>query len=304
MVWAKQNTLAAIGAATTVATGWLAAVSGSIAAMLLTAAGAAACSAYAVRGWLLRRELAAMAQQHALALGRRDERLAYTAHELRTPLTALINALEIIRSGYAATAEEIEGFLEEADMSAQHLSFLMNDVLDIAAIDDGKLRLELADLRIDQIIGAPVRMLGMQAARNSISMQTEGDDRNLAVHADARRLLQILFNLVSNSIKHSEPGQAIAILVRQESNHMLFRVLDEGHGVADSVRPHLFTAFAGDEAHSRADSTGLGLSICRDLVEQMGGAIGYAPRHTGSEFWFTLPLAKEQVIAPSEAVTQ
>ena len=304
MAWAENNILGAVGVPIVAA-----AAAGDkppatfTVASLLTLCGIALL-AHALSHYWARRPIAALRRAHAESLRKRDERLAQTAHELRTPLTAVMNALEIIRSGFATTAEEIEGFLEEADLAARHLSFLMNDVLDVAAIEAGKLRLEIADHSIAQLMQEGMRMLGMQAARNAITIHTEGDDRDLAVRADARRLLQILFNLVSNSIKHCEPGQLLEIIIRREAEHVLFRVLDEGRGVAAAVRPHLFTAFAGDEQHQRADSTGLGLQICRDLVDQMGGAIGYAPRPVGSEFWFTLPQAQNQVIAPMQPVAQ
>jgi two-component system, sensor histidine kinase and response regulator len=304
MAWAKNRILAAVAMSTVVAAGYWADALGPLVATLLMAIGGAMLVAFATLTLWVRPHLAALSQSHAIALQRRDERLAQTAHELRTPLTAVMNSLDIIRSGFATTAEEIEGFLEEADLAARHLSFLMNDVLDLAAIDAGKLRLEVADHRIELLMQEGMRMLGMQAARNPITITTDGNDRQLAVRADARRLLQVLFNLISNSIKNCDPGQLLEIIIRRESEHVLFRVLDEGRGVAASARPHLFTPFAGDDANHRADSTGLGLTICRDLVEQMGGAIGYIPRPVGSEFWFTLPLAAQQIIAPIEPVAQ
>ena len=304
MAWAKKDILTAIGVLTVVAAGCGASALGPLTTALLAATGGVLLSIVLLNSFVTRRTVADMKCMHAIALQRRNQRLAQTAHELRTPLAAVMNSLEIVRSGFATTAEEIAGFLEEAEMAAQHLSFLMNDVLDIAAIDAGKLRLEIGDHNIRQLTSEGMRMLGMQAARNAITIRTEGDNRDLVVRADSRRLLQVLFNLVSNSIKHCEPGQPLAIVIRGQGDQVLFRILDEGRGVAAAVLPHLFSGFAGDDQDRRADSTGLGLHICRDLVEQMGGTIGYTPRRVGAEFWFTLPRASKQVIAPIEPVAQ
>ncbi|MCK5941835.1 MAG: HAMP domain-containing histidine kinase [Planctomycetes bacterium] len=239
-----------------------------------------------------------------VALRRRDDRLAETAHELRTPLAAMQSALEVVRGGYAQTPEEIEGFLDEADLAARHLAFLINDVLDEAALDSGRLRLELREHAVGPLLGEAARMLGMQAARNQVVIQLGGNER-CVVRADARRTLQVLFNLVGNAVKHTDPGAAILIEVEDAGEQIRIRVLDEGPGVAATVRPQLFQAFAGDDGHARADSTGLGLYICRRLVEQMGGEIGYRPRHPrGSEFWFTLPRVAHAAIEPAAVEAQ
>ena len=300
MAWIKNDILAAVGVSTVVAAGYWADALGFVACALLAIAGGALVVMRSIGRANMGKCLRTRDNEHTLQLQRRDERLAQTAHELRTPLTAVINALEIVRGGIATTPEEIDGFLEEADLAAQHLSFLMNDVLDVAAINAGKLRLEIADHDIQELITKSMRMLGMQAARNAINVRTEGNDREFMVRADSRRLLQVLFNLVSNAIKHSETGQPIEIAIRGEGDSVRFRVIDQGQGVAHRVRPHLFTAFAGDDQKANADSTGLGLMICRDLVQQMGGTIGYAPMRVGSEFWFTLPQAGKVIARPRE----
>jgi len=300
----KKNILAAVGALTVVAGGYWASAHGPIAGTLLVAAGSAVLGGVLAANRLADRRLAAREAAHRRALQRRDDRLAQTAHELRTPLTAILNSLEIVRLGFATTTEEIDGFLGEADLAAQHLSFLINDVLDEAAIKAGKLRLENGNHNVPKLVCHGLRILGMHAARNAITTRMDEDGESLFVRADSRRVLQILFNLIGNSIKFSEPGTPIDLVVKGLADHVLFRVLDEGEGVADHVRPHLFTAFAGDDHKRRADSTGLGLQICKNLVEQMGGTIGYTPRATGSEFWFTLPIADERVRAPVMTVAR
>lgn len=304
MTWSNKDMLAAVGATTIVAAALGAEALGPFACALLGACGGVLLTLRAIERVAIGRRLRKRDLEHEQQLRHRDERLAQTAHELRTPLAAMMNSLEIVRSGMAETKEDVDRFLEEAELAAQHLAFLMNDVLDAASIKAGKLRLEVARHGIGQLILDSTRMLGMLATRNPITIRQEDGDVGLAVRTDARRLLQVLFNLVSNAIKHSESGQPIEISIRGEGDQVRFRVLDEGHGVAEHVRPQLFSPFAGDERNARADSTGLGLMICRDLIEQMDGTIGYAPRPTGSEFWFTQPRAGKVTVAPAEPVTR
>lgn len=296
---AKKIILAAVGVLTVVAAGSWAIALGPLTSTLLLAAGGAVLGGTAMSAVRERRE-----HRLARALQRRDDHLAHTAHELRTPLTAVMNALEIVRAGYATTPEEAEGFLDEADLAARHLLFLINDVVDEAAIEAGKLRLEIREHTVEKLARESLRVLGMQAARNEIMVEVDDGDRELSIRADARRLLQVLFNLVGNAIKFSEQGQPIRILINRHGDDVRFRVIDEGQGVAPAVEPQLFSAFAGDDQESRADSTGLGLHICRNIVEQMGGQIGYSRRPQGSEFWFTLPCAAQATVAPIPAQAQ
>jgi signal transduction histidine kinase len=222
------------------------------------------------------------------ALQRRDEQLSHTAHELRTPLASILTALEMVRSGYVTTPAETAEFLAEADLAARHLAFLVNDVLDGAALDAGRLRVDAAPYPVAMLLADATAMLGLQAERRGIEVLCPTLPGDLFVHTDARRFLQVLFNLVGNAVKFSAPGQPIRIEVRAELERVCFSVHDEGPGVPIAMREHLFTAFGrGDGA---TPGTGLGLFITRGLVQHLGGEIGYRPRQPrGSEFWFTLP---------------
>ncbi|MFN3242004.1 MAG: sensor histidine kinase [Planctomycetota bacterium] len=274
-------------------------VLGPLTSTLLAFAGGCVLGAIAVHV-AHRRRIAALER----ALQQRDEHLARTAHELRTPLTAMMSSLEIVRDGHAGTPEEAGTFLAEADLAGRHLSLLINDVVDQAACAVGHLRLELREHRIGELLRDALRMLGMQAARNPLVLRLNDHDE-CTVRADARRTLQVLFNLVGNAVKHSEPGDAIEIDVVANGPELSVRVLDRGTGVPDAVRAHLFEPFAGDDQRARADSTGLGLYICRSIVEQMGGAIGFRPRDgRGSEFWFSLPQVLQPTIASARPLSQ
>lgn len=298
---ANGSLMAAVGVLTVVAAGSWAAALGPGVSALLAAAG----------GGLLAANGVARAQRRfrtnlRRALRRRDEHLARTAHELRTPLTAILSSLELVREGHATTRDEVDGFLEIADLAARHLSFLVNDVLDHAAIDAGTLRLELGTHAVGDLLRDGQRAFGMHAARHEVLVHAEAATETQQVHADARRVLQVLFNLIGNAIKFSPPGQPVHLFVEPDGERVRFRVVDDGPGVPVALRAQLFRPFVGDDRRGRADCTGLGLHIARRIVEQMGGAIGYLPRSPrGSEFWFTLPGANQRApVAPPTLVAQ
>lgn len=226
------------------------------------------------------------------AMKLRQEQLAHTAHELRTPLTSVLTALEMVRSGYATTAAETEEFLAEADLAARHLGFLVNDVLDEAALAAGQLRVELAQHRVQHLVVDALSLLGMQAERRGLSISAAPIDDDLMVVADARRVLQILFNLLGNAVKFSAQGEPIRLDITASDARVRIAVIDSGPGVPRDLRPRLFQPFSRGDAQG-VPSTGLGLHITKRLVERMGGAIGYLPRPLrGSEFWFELPRAQ------------
>ena len=236
------------------------------------------------------------------ALLRRDEQLAHTAHELRTPLASILTALELVREGYARTAAETEEFLGEADLAARHLAFLVNDVLDEAALGAGRLRLSIGVHRVRDLVSQAIAVLGLQARKRDVLLRTGDDFGELAVAADQRRLLQVLFNLVGNAVKFSAPQQPVQLEVEARGDRVRFRVLDDGPGVPQELRPHLFTPFAAGAADRRTEGTGLGLHVTKRIVEQMHGTIGYEPRQPrGSEFWVDLPRADAASATPAVA---
>jgi signal transduction histidine kinase len=226
------------------------------------------------------------------ALAVRKEQLAHTAHELRTPLTSVLTAIEMLRAGYATTAAETDEFLGEADLAARHLAFLVNDVLDDAALAAGRLRLEREVHAVHRLLGDALALLGVQAQRRGVTVTAPPIDPAIAVQADARRVLQVLFNLLGNAVKFSAAGEPIRLDVTATADAVRIAIVDNGPGVPRELRPRLFQPFGRGSNSNGSAGTGLGLHITKRLVEAMGGAIGYLPRPLrGSEFWFELPRA-------------
>lgn len=230
---------------------------------------------------------------------RADDHLANTAHELRTPLTAILAAVDMLRDGYATTEEERRQFLDQAAISGQHLMLLLNDLLDRAAVEAGRLRIEARDCFAADLLGDAERILEPAATARGAKLSVEiGADADRAVRADPTRVLQVLFNLVGNALKYSPGGSPVTLRATAAERGVVVEVEDRGIGVPKAQRGLLFQRFSRvhDEGSSSASGTGIGLWVCKALIESMGGEIGHreAADGCGSVFWFRLLWAPDR----------
>ena len=275
-------------------------------------AGAVAAGAAAEFGLRARRTVRAAVLRTESELKRslrwREEQLAHTAHELRTPLTAIATAIataiELVRDGIASTPEEQATFLDQAQAASRHMAFLVNDVVDLAAIEGGRIRLQMREHRVSDLLADVKKIMELPAQTRGVSLAIEGVEEPLSVYADKGRFLQVAFNLVANAIKFSGPGATVRIAPAAGRSQVRFEVHDTGPGIHEGRRASLFTRFSEPSASSE-DSTpgsGLGLYVSSMLIAHMGGAIGFHPApERGSVFWFSLPRAERRGAKPQSA---
>ena len=226
--------------------------------------------------------------------------LANMSHELRTPMNAILGMIDVALP--KATDPTVQDCLQTAKGSADLLLTLLNDLLDSAKIESGKLELESAPFSLRRMLDQITRVLAVRASEKGLCFYCRMPDETPdAVMGDRMRLQQVLLNLAGNAIKFTERGDVEISLhaLSQDGEACLeFAVRDTGIGIPPSGLERLFQPFAQADASMarRFGGTGLGLSICKSLVEMMGGRIWVESEvGKGSTFYFTvrLPLAKE-----------
>ena len=253
-------------------------------------------------------ELAASREEALSAVRAKAGFLAVMSHEIRTPLHGVVGMSELLsESQLDPTQQELLGVLK---VSSDQLLAVVDDILDFSKIESGHLQLEEEPLNVRATLGAAVDILRVMAKEKGLHLSLQvAPDVPEAIKGDAIRLRQIVLNLLSNAIKFTAQGEvAMRVwLVEADHGHTLwFSVTDSGIGISQHKLPELFKPFAqGDTATARVyGGTGLGLMICKHLVELMGGQISVesAPG-AGSTFRFSIrchPVAASSVAPVAE----
>jgi PAS domain S-box-containing protein len=223
----------------------------------------------------------------------KDEFLANTSHELRTPLNSILGFLRLVLDKLCDNPAEEHEFIQNAYDSAKNLLVLINEILDTARIDAGKVELDLVAVDISQAFEDVKKLSRVQAAQKRLSLTFHAP--KVMVRADPGKLQQILLNLVANAIKFTHEGEILVTArILRAKGHVRFEVRDTGIGIPQKIQPDLFQKFVqGNGSTTRQyGGSGLGLAICKNLVEFMGGQIwlSSAGPGQGATVSFTLPL--------------
>ncbi len=221
----------------------------------------------------------------------KDEFLATLSHELRTPLNAILGWTTMLRHGQVEPGR-VAGALEVVERNARAQAQLIEDVLDMARIITGKLRVELAPVLLGPVVEAAVEAARPSAIAKGIALRTT--IRNVpAIHGDGGRLQQILWNLLSNAVKFTPTGGEIDVTVGVANAQVSVTVADTGPGLPPAFLPYIFDRFRqADQSVTRGHGgLGLGLSIVKHLAELHGGSVHADNRPgRGASFRVTLPL--------------
>jgi signal transduction histidine kinase len=226
--------------------------------------------------------------------------LANISHEVRTPLNAIIGMSGILAD--SPLNDDQREYLEAIRASSEGLLVIINDILDLTKMESGKLQLEQIPFSIDHALKPVMRGFGVKAQQKNIQLTIERDVTIPDyVKGDPTRIVQVLSNLISNSIKFTHEG-SVKLIIRNKGNErdqylIQFTVVDTGVGIEDSKLSAIFDEFTQEDASisRRYGGTGLGLPIAKNLVEIMGGTLDVESiKDKGSAFTFTIPLTKTE----------
>jgi len=225
----------------------------------------------------------------------KDEFLASMSHELRTPLNAVIGLTESLREQtYGPLSDRQDRPLSMIEESSRHLLTLINDILDLAKIGAGKMDLDIERVAVEAICQASLRMIRQTAQQKRIAIQMQLDPTATYVLADARRLIQILVNLLMNAVKFTPSGGTIGLEVQcnAEQQALRFTVWDTGIGIPTEQLARLFQPFVQLDSRlaRQYEGTGLGLALVSRMTEMHGGSVAVSSTvGVGSRFTIALP---------------
>ena len=227
-----------------------------------------------------------------LANQAKSELLANVSHELRTPLASIKGNIEtLIEPDVKWSKAQMMGFLHAANIEADRLTLLIRDLLDMSRIDAGKLKLDKGSYRINEILESASSVLSVITAKHKLKIAPLPDLP--AVQVDKVRIVQVITNLVENATKFSPEGSQIEIKTVFKDNQVIISVEDRGVGMPPEVVGNLFNRFyqAAQVVNGKTRGTGLGLTICKGIVEGHGGEIRVESQEgKGSKFSFSLPV--------------
>ncbi len=233
----------------------------------------------------------------------KDEFLATMSHELRTPLNAIVGWSNLLQTG-AVSPEKMPGALEAIERNARMQSRLIEDMLDLARIEQGKLVLSVGPTEMIRVVEAALDSVRIAAEAKGIRLQPVLDSHATIV-GDADRLQQVVWNLLSNAIKFTPKGGRVQVRVRREHSYVELVVADDGQGIDAAFLPHVFDRFrqADSKMSRKAAGLGLGLAIVRSIVELHGGTVKAQSDGPGqgSTFVVRLPTAPLRADASAPA---
>lgn len=225
----------------------------------------------------------------------RDVVLGVVSHDLRNPLSAIAMCARTLRESEPRAAAGRHDLAATIYESTEWMQRMIQDLLDVAAIESGRLSIEPQQEQVGAILDHVGATFERPAAERQLSLLVENAPEGLAIDGDAGRVLQVLANLVGNAVKYTEPGGTVIVRAEPRDHTVLFTVMDTGAGIPPEHLPHLFELYWHARRNARSSGSGYGLAIARGIVEAHGGRIWVeSVIGEGSTFLFTIPSADEE----------
>lgn len=252
------------------------------------------------RATVLAEKASAVAEKANLA---KSDFLSNMSHELRTPLSAILGFAQLLDTGSPAPTPTQKRNLDQILLAGWYLLDLINEILDLALIESGKLSMSLEPVALSQVLRDCETMIEPQAEKHGIKVNFIDIDQSCFVHADRTRLKQVLINLMSNAIKYNKPNGTVVVSCIQSSDRIRICVEDSGQGLAPEQIAQLFQPFnrLGQEGNTE-EGTGIGLVMTKRLIELMKGKIGMESiLGEGSTFWIEIPCSNTDSAAEQKS---
>lgn len=221
----------------------------------------------------------------------RKELIANISHDIKTPIASIKAYSEALRDGVAEHPETAQKYIDVILEKANSLNKLVGDLFEHALQDLGNLRINLQDCYSRELLKGIIEPLDIQLVGQAYGLEIDGELPNVLIKADAMRLEQVIANIVQNAVKYTQAGQ-LRFKAQIEDGCLLVSISDNGRGIPPEEIPFIFDRFyRGEQArNSRAEGAGLGLSICKYIIEQHGGSIFVqSTGDKGTTFCFTIP---------------
>ncbi len=237
---------------------------------------------------------AALYEQATRALRARDEVLGVVSHDLRNPLSAIGMCARVLETQPPEDANARRELAENILSSVHMMHVLIRDLLDAVMIESGHLTVSPASTEVSRLIEQSLAMIAPAATERGLVAQVEDGTAGVLVQADPMRIVQVLGNLLSNSVKFTPSDGRVLLRTVAEAGVVRFEVEDSGCGIPATSLPHIFDRYWHAQRHSRTAGTGLGLAIAKGIVEAHGGRLSvWSVEGQGTRFTFTLPLSAE-----------
>ncbi len=229
-------------------------------------------------------------EKHELAELRQSV-LAMVSHELRTPLTSIAGFLKLVTLGsFGEISDELKVQASGAQNSTGRLIALVNDLLDLEKLESNATTIKKAPCELGTIFSESFNVVSIIAKTRGIELRLVPERCNLEIMADSTRIIQVIINLLANAIKFSPDKSEIKVTWKQQNGFLRITVEDNGPGIDSEYQEFVFERFQQVKQPGVTGGTGLGLPICKTIIEQHGGQIGVeSSQGKGSVFWFTLP---------------
>jgi len=232
------------------------------------------------------------ARREASEQARRDL-IAAVSHDLRTPLTSLQLLAQGIDDGLLEVGNGGRGYLDGISLHVETLSAMVDDLFELTRLEAGDIQWSMRRVRLDELVGETVEAMRPQAAAKGVAVEARVPADLAPARGNPEKLQRVMFNLIQNAIHHTPADGSVTVVAETGDHAIEVEVADTGEGIAPGDRDRVFEPFFRGDASRTSGASGLGLSICRAIIEVHGGRIWLEDRGAGAHVHFTLPRAVE-----------